>query len=151
MVHISCLVDGLHGFWCSFQRWDIGTLAGKTLSGCVIEDPKVGHCTWHSCLVFTALWCGCSVIKLTFFLHQTPSWLWLVYLSSPHKGIDQLAHATNKPRTPLYQKYYGHTSSPRILGLYHIQCFDCIKMADDHDVKWETAGKALGTEPLCFL
>jgi len=24
-------------------------------------------------------------------------------------------------------------------------------MADDHDVKTETAGKAEGTEPLCFL
>ena len=34
--------------------------------------------TRYSCSVFTALWCGCSVVKLTFYLHQTPSWLWLV-------------------------------------------------------------------------
>ena len=31
------------------------------------------------CSVFTALWCGCSVVKLTFYLHQTPLWLWLVW------------------------------------------------------------------------
>ena len=24
--------------------------------------------------VFTAPWCGCSVLKCTFYLHQTPSW-----------------------------------------------------------------------------
>ena len=33
--------------------------------------------------VFTALWCGCSVVKLTFYLHQTPLWLWLVWTNSP--------------------------------------------------------------------
>ena len=27
----------------------------------------------------------------------------------------------------------------------------CIKMADAHNVNWEIAGKAEGTEPLCFL
>ena len=30
------------------------------------------HHAWHSCLVFTALWCGCSVVKLIFYLHQAP-------------------------------------------------------------------------------
>ena len=35
-------------------------------------------------------------------------------------------------RTP---PYYGHASSTRIAGLYHIQGIDRIKMADDHDVK----------------
>ena len=30
------------------------------------------------------LWCGYSVLKLnTFYLHQTPSWLWLVRTNSP--------------------------------------------------------------------
>ena len=40
----------------------------------------------HSCSVFTALWCGCFVIKLPFYFYQTPSWLWLVgaTLSEPH-------------------------------------------------------------------
>ena len=33
------------------------------------------HVAWHSFSVFTAFWCGCSVMKLTFYLHQTPSWL----------------------------------------------------------------------------
>ena len=28
---------------------------------------------WHSCSVFTALWCGCSVMKPTY-LHQTLVW-----------------------------------------------------------------------------
>ena len=42
MVHVSCLiVHGLHGVWCLFQGWDIGTL-GNTLSQCVTQDPKVG-------------------------------------------------------------------------------------------------------------
>ena len=39
--HVSCLVHGLHGVWCSFQGWDVGTL-GNTLSGCVTQDPKLG-------------------------------------------------------------------------------------------------------------
>ena len=38
---------------------------------------------WHSCSVFTALWCGCFVVKLTLYFHQTPSWLWLVWTNSP--------------------------------------------------------------------
>ena len=37
-----------------------------------------GSLAWHSSSVFTALLCGCSVVKLTFYLHQTPFWLWLV-------------------------------------------------------------------------
>jgi len=41
-------------------------------------DPSLHH-AWHTgCSVLTALLCGCSVVKLTFYLHQTPSWLWLV-------------------------------------------------------------------------
>ena len=39
--HVSSLVHGLHGVWCLFQGWDVGTL-GNTLSGCVTQDPRVG-------------------------------------------------------------------------------------------------------------
>ena len=39
------------------------------------------HHTRHSC--FGALWWGCSVVKLTFYLHQTPSLLWQVWTNSP--------------------------------------------------------------------
>ena len=41
---VSCLVHGLHdlhGVWCVFQGWDVGTL-GNTLSGCITQDPRVG-------------------------------------------------------------------------------------------------------------
>ena len=43
------------------------------------------HHALYSCSVsvFTALWCGCSVVKVTFYLHQTSSWLWLVWTNSP--------------------------------------------------------------------
>ena len=41
-----------------------------------------------------------------------------------------------------------HESSSRIPRLYSI---DCSKMADDHDVKQETAGKAEGIEQLALL
>ena len=46
------------------------------------------HHARHSCSVFTALWYSCSAVKLTFYLHQTPSWLWLVW---NNLGMDQLA------------------------------------------------------------
>ena len=37
------------------------------------------HHARHSSFIFTALWCGCSFIKLAFYLHHTPPfWLWLV-------------------------------------------------------------------------
>jgi len=39
------------------------------------------HYAQHSYSVFTALWCGCLFVKLTY-LHQTPSWLWLVWTNS---------------------------------------------------------------------
>ena len=38
--HVSGLVHGLHGVWCSFQGWSVGTL-GNTLSGCVTQDSRV--------------------------------------------------------------------------------------------------------------
>ena len=76
------------------------------------------HHARHSCSVFTALWSGCSVIKITFYLHQMPSWLWLVWTTSPvFTPIRYRSVGTNNARTPLY---HGHASSPRIPGLYHI-------------------------------
>ena len=73
---MSCSVHGLHdlhGAWCVFQGWDVGTL-GNTLSGCITQYPRVGArlvlstlltlFTWLcSCSVFTAVWCGISFIK----------------------------------------------------------------------------------------
>ena len=56
--HVSCLVHGLHGVWCSFQGWDSGTLAHwVTLSGCVTRDPKLGLPSLPSLAhsIFTAL------------------------------------------------------------------------------------------------
>ena len=53
---------------------------------CVYRYTKLTfrlHHAQHSCTVFTTLWCGCSVIKLTLYLHQAPSWLWLVWTNSP--------------------------------------------------------------------
>ena len=79
------------------------------------------HHAWHSCSIFTGLWCGCSFIKLAFYLHHTP-----------HLGFGYSWHnGTNNTRT---RPYYGHTSSPRIPGLYHIQDIDRIKIVDDHTV-----------------
>ena len=40
------------------------------------------HHTRHRCSVFTALWCACSFVKLNY-LHQIPSWLWLVWINKP--------------------------------------------------------------------
>ena len=35
------------------------------------------HHTRHSCSIFTALWCGWSFVKLTFYIFTTPpSWIW---------------------------------------------------------------------------
>ena len=48
LVYVSCLVHGLHGVWCSFQGWDVGTL-GNTLSGCVTQDPLGGLCYPPTC------------------------------------------------------------------------------------------------------
>ena len=67
------------------------------------------HHARYSSSVFTALWCGCSVEKLTFFFHQTPSWLWLVWTNSPvfiPTSVWTSRHnGTNNAWTPLYPKY----------------------------------------------
>ena len=133
----TCNTRIIEGVWCwlcyescpmlgkNFWVFSISSNGG-VFSVCVHTRKLTLHLhhTRHSCSVFTALWCGCFVGKLTFYLHQTLSWLWLVW-NSWHNG-------TNNARTP---PYYGHTSSPWTTGLYHIQCIDCIKMVDDHDVK----------------
>ena len=76
------------------------------------------HHARHGCCVFTTLWTGCSVVKITFYLHQTPSWLWLVWTTSPvFTPIRYRSVGTNNARIPLY---HGHVSSPRIPELYHI-------------------------------
>ena len=40
LLHMSCLVHGLHSVWCLFQGWVVGTL-GNILSGFVTQDPRV--------------------------------------------------------------------------------------------------------------
>ena len=71
------------------------------------------HHTHHSCSVFTAYWCR-SVIKLTFYHHLTPSWLWLVWTNSPvfipprytdHAAVMQSAqrYSTSSAGTPHIQ------------------------------------------------
>ena len=58
----------------------------NTLSGCVTQDPQrslsVFTTLGTAVLSLLALWGGCSFVKLTY-LHQTPSWLWLVWSNSP--------------------------------------------------------------------
>ena len=81
-----------------------------TLCAFTNSDPQ-------SCYVFTALWYGCFVVTLTFYLHQTQFWLWLVWANSPvftHQGMNKLTsqhNGTNKARTPPYSypQYCGHT------------------------------------------
>ena len=95
----------------------------------------------HSCSVFTALWCGCFLVKRTFCFHQTPSWLWLVWTNlpvfTPTRVYTSRHNGTNNAWTctPPHPMYYGHTSSQRIPGLYHIWGIDRTKMADDHNFK----------------
>ena len=40
------------------------------------------HHARHSCSIFTALWCGCSFVKLTFYFHHTP----IMALARWHNG-----------------------------------------------------------------
>ena len=67
------------------------------------------------------------------------------------KKTKTLLAASNRRNTVCVRKGTGYQSGlgwlpvARIPGLYSI---DHIKMADDHDVKEETAGKAEGIEPL---
>ena len=71
-IIVSCLVHGLHdlhGVWCVFQGWDVGTL-GNTLSGCITQYPRVGpselglcyppysHCSFGCAAVLSSLQSG---------------------------------------------------------------------------------------------
>ena len=49
----------------------------------------------HRCSVFTALWCGCSFVKLAFYLHHTP----ILALACRHNGTN---NATHQVREYLY-------------------------------------------------
>jgi len=75
---MSCLVHGLHdlhGVWCVFQGWDVGTLGntlwvyhsvpqGKPLRVRLVLSTLLTLFAWlHSCSDFTAVWCGISFIK----------------------------------------------------------------------------------------
>ena len=88
---------------------------------CVHSQTRIPfrlHHARQSCYVFTALWYGCFVVTLTFYLHQTQFWLWLVWANSPvftHQGMNKLTsqhNGTNKARTPPYPypQYCVHTS-----------------------------------------
>ena len=78
-------------------------------------------------------WSGCSVVKITFYLHQTPSWLWLVWTTSP--VFTPIRDQSAQIMTGLHcfmdmcqvHEYPDST--------IYIQGIDHIKMADDHDVK----------------
>ena len=63
------------GFVTQLCRPSNVRMSGAWTTHCVHAYKKLTfhlHHAWHSCLVFTALWCGCSVVKLTY-LHQAPS------------------------------------------------------------------------------
>ena len=74
-------------------------------------------------------------VQLLYF-HCTLVWLFICkthLLSSTHPimALASRHSSTNNARIP---PYYGHASSPRIPGLYHIQGIDHIKMVVDHDI-----------------
>ena len=102
---VSCLVHGLHdlhGVWCVFQGWDVGTLS-NTLSGCITQSPRVGPSelglvlstlltlfAWlRSSSVFTAVWCGISFVKTHLLSSPDPIWA---------MASDGLTHLTSLTR-----------------------------------------------------
>ena len=60
---VSCLVHGLHdlhGVWCVFQGWDVGTL-DNTLSGCITQYLRVGPSELGLCyLPYSPCLLGCA-------------------------------------------------------------------------------------------
>jgi len=62
---VSCLVHGLHdlhGVWCVFQGWDIGTLS-NTLSGCITQYPRVGPSELGLCYPpYSPCLLGCAAV-----------------------------------------------------------------------------------------
>ena len=81
-----------------------------------------------SCWVFTALWCSCFVVKLTFYFCQTPSWLWLVWTNSPVFTLTRVYtswhNSTNNSQT---SPYYGHVSSSCVWKLPYARICTIIK------------------------
>jgi len=52
--------------------------------------------------LFCLHWCRCSFVKVSFYLHQTPFWIWLTHL---YYGMDQSCsrhNGTNNAQTPPY-------------------------------------------------
>ena len=101
----------------SFAVLQVGVEHGYTFCAYTKLTFDLHHAR-HNCSVFIALWSGCSVTKITFYLDQT-LWLWLVRSNSPVFTPPRYRPVgTQNARTPLYPKYYGHASSPWIPGLY---------------------------------
>ena len=142
---MSCLVHGLHGVWCfvsGIQQWHTGQL---THSGW----PVRLHAR-HSCSVFTALWWGCFVVKLTFFFtrpHLCFGQYELTHLSSPQPGYRPVGTMVQiipglRRITDMHQVHkYPDSSISKVLTILKLQMTD---------VKQETAAKAQGTDSLCW-
>ena len=85
---------------------------------------------------------NCSILHCTLvwfcrktYLHQTPSWLWLVRTNSPspHQGMEQSAQWYKFcPDSTVSEVLW---TRPQIPGHYHIQSIDRIKMANDYNLK----------------
>ena len=90
----------------------------------------------HSSWVFTALWCGCFVVKLTFYFRQTPSWLWLVWTNSPvftpTREYTSWHNGTNNSQT---SPYYGHVSSPCVWKLPYARVCTIMKKKKNRFLK----------------
>ena len=82
-------------FWVFSSNGRIQCLWGLVTQLCSPSNACVerGHtlCAYIKLSVFTklgtfclhSLWCGSVIKQNTFYLHQTPSWLWLVWTNSP--------------------------------------------------------------------
>ena len=62
-----------------FKCVSVGSMHGHTCSVHPQSSLSVFIMLRYSCSVFTALRCGCSIMKPTFYLHQTTSWLYIVW------------------------------------------------------------------------
>ena len=89
----------------------------------------------HSCSVFTALWCGCSALKITCFLHQTPPWLWSnwpVFAPLVYGPVGTVAQ--RMPRLHCIQVLWTCIKYLNNRTLSYLPYWP-YKMADDQDVK----------------
>ena len=62
----SQVMDSVYGF-CHSALQSFKYVCVKRGPTCIKLTFHLHH-GWHSCSVFTALWCGCSVIKFTFYI-----------------------------------------------------------------------------------